>query len=296
MEGLASVLEADLTTYKAKILKILSECALKLPDKCTIYTTLIGLLNTKNYNFGGECVELLIRSLKDCLKSSKWEEARYLVRFVSDLVNCHVISAGSLLQLLDNFVDAALEEGVPQVRRDWFAYSVLSALPWVGRELYEKKESELDRMLGSLEGYIKRRNKTHHTALRVFRSDNPHPQEEYLDCLWQQIKRLRSDMWIEKHIVRPYLAFDSVLCEALQHNLPGMVPPPHHPSTAYPLPQVIFRMFDYTDCPEVSCKTILKFMRTFGFNSSRLTMQSKNSLHHYIFIYLGSNFARAAFN
>ena len=59
-------------------------------------------------------------------------------------------------------------------------------------------------------------------------------------------------MWIEKHIVRPYLAFDSVLCEALQHNLPGMVPPPHHPSTAYPLPQVIFRMFDYTDCPEVS--------------------------------------------
>ena len=43
------------------------------------------------------------------------------------------------------------------MRRDWFAYSVLSALPWVGRELYEKKESELDRMLGSLEGYIKRR-------------------------------------------------------------------------------------------------------------------------------------------
>ena len=50
------MLEADLTTYKAKILKILSECALKLPDKCTIYTTLIGLLNTKNYNFGGEVI------------------------------------------------------------------------------------------------------------------------------------------------------------------------------------------------------------------------------------------------
>ena len=43
---------------------------------------------------------------------------------------------------------------------------------------------------------------------------------------------------MEKHIVRPYLAFDSVLCEALQHNLPPMVPPPHHPSTTYPLPQV----------------------------------------------------------
>ena len=65
-------------------------------------------------------------------------------------------------------------------------------------------------MLGSLEGYIKRRSKTHHTAMRVFFSDSPHPQEEYLDSLWQQIKRLRSEMWIEKHIIRPYLAFDSV--------------------------------------------------------------------------------------
>ena len=32
-------------------------------------------------------------------------------------MNCHVVSAGSLLQLLDNFVDAALEEGVPQVEK-----------------------------------------------------------------------------------------------------------------------------------------------------------------------------------
>lgn len=257
LEGLASVLEADLTTYKNKILKILVDCAVSLPDKCTIYTTLIGLLNTKNYNFGGECVELLIKSMKDSLKTVKWEQARFALRFIADLVNCHVISAGSLLQLMDNFVDAALEEGVPQVRRDWFAYAVLSCLPWVGRELYEKKESELDRMLGSLEGYIKRRNKTHHNALRVFQSDTPHPQEEYLDCLWQQIKRLRSDMWVEKHIVRPYLAFDSVLCEALQHNLPQMVPQPHHPSTIYPLPQVVFRMFDYTDCPEGPSGTII---------------------------------------
>jgi nuclear cap-binding protein subunit 1 len=55
-----------------------------------------------------QCVELLLRALKENLKSAKWEESRYLV-------NCHVLSAGSLLQLLDNFVDAALEEGVPQV-------------------------------------------------------------------------------------------------------------------------------------------------------------------------------------
>lgn len=54
LEGLASVLEADLSTFRAKVLRILTDCAIKMPEKCTIYTTLVGLLNTKNYNFGGE--------------------------------------------------------------------------------------------------------------------------------------------------------------------------------------------------------------------------------------------------
>jgi nuclear cap-binding protein subunit 1 len=53
--------------------------------------------------------------MKDCLKNGRWDNARFALRFIADLVNCHVISAGSLLQLMDNFVDAALEEGVPQV-------------------------------------------------------------------------------------------------------------------------------------------------------------------------------------
>jgi len=54
LEGLASVLEADLASFRSKILRILTDCAIKMPEKCTIYTTLVGLLNAKNYNFGGE--------------------------------------------------------------------------------------------------------------------------------------------------------------------------------------------------------------------------------------------------
>ncbi len=46
------------------------------------------------------------------------------------------------------------------------------------------------------------------------------------------------------------MAFDAVLCEALQHNLPSLSPPAHKEKTEYPLPRVIFRMFDYTDCPD----------------------------------------------
>ncbi|KYQ47868.1 Nuclear cap-binding protein subunit 1 [Trachymyrmex zeteki] len=249
LEGLASVLEADLGVFRSKILRILTDCAIKMPEKCTIYTTLVGLLNAKNFNFGGEFVDYMVKNFKDSLKACKWDVARYSLRFLADLVNCHVLSCGSLMQLFDNMLDAANEDGVPQVRRDWYVYAVLSTLPWVGRELYEKKEQELDHLMVTIEIFLNKRSKKHQPALRVWSSDTPHPQEEYLDCLWAQVRKLRQDNWAEKHIPRPYLAFDSILCEALQHNLPPLMPPPHHESYSYPLPTVVFRMFDYTDCP-----------------------------------------------
>ncbi|GFO14665.1 nuclear cap-binding protein subunit 1, partial [Plakobranchus ocellatus] len=120
----------------------------------------------------------------------------------------------------------------------------------VGRELFEKKEVELNNMLVTIDNYLRKRQKIHLPALRVWTTDGPHLQEEYLDCLWAQIKNLRSNKWIEKQIIRPYLAFDSVLCDALQHTLPQIIPPSHNKSISYPLPRVVFRLFDYTDVPQ----------------------------------------------
>ncbi|XP_036710269.1 nuclear cap-binding protein subunit 1 isoform X2 [Balaenoptera ricei] len=192
----------------------------------------------------------MIRQLKESLKANNYNEAVYLVRFLSDLVNCHVIAAPSMVAMFENFVSVTQEEDVPQVRRDWYVYAFLSSLPWVGKELYEKKDAEMDRIFANTESYLKRRQKTHVPMLQVWTAEKPHPQEEYLDCLWAQIQKLKKDRWQERHILRPYLAFDSILCEALQHNLPPFTPPPHTEDSVYPMPRVIFRMFDYTDDPE----------------------------------------------
>ena len=80
LEGLAAVLEADLPNYKQNILKILVTCAIKLPEKLTVYSTLVGLLNAKNYNFGGDFVELLCRHLKDALKRGNFREGWNICR------------------------------------------------------------------------------------------------------------------------------------------------------------------------------------------------------------------------
>ncbi|XP_056328495.1 nuclear cap-binding protein subunit 1 isoform X2 [Danio aesculapii] len=250
LEGLAGVLEADLPNYKSKILRILCAVARLLPEKLTVYSTLVGLLNARNYNFGGEFVEAMIRQLKETLKANLYSEALYLVRFLSDLVNCHVIAAPSMVAMFENFISVTQEEDIPQVRSDWYVYAVLSSLPWVGKELYEKKDVEMDRLLSQIDGYLKRRQKTHVPMLQVWSAEKPHPQEEYLDCLWAQVQKLKKDRWQERHILRPYIAFDSVLCEALQHNLPPFTPPAHCPDAHYPTPHTVFRMFDYTDAPE----------------------------------------------
>lgn len=250
LEGLAGVLEADLPNYKSKILRILCAVARLLPEKLTVYSTLVGLLNARNYNFGGEFVEAMIRQLKETLKANLYSEALYLVRFLSDLVNCHVIAAPSMVAMFENFVSVTQEEDIPQVRSDWYVYAVLSSLPWVGKELYEKKDVEMDRLLSQIDAYLKRRQKTHVPMLQVWSAEKPHPQEEYLDCLWAQVQKLKKDRWQERHILRPYIAFDSVLCEALQHNLPPFTPAAHCPAAQYPTPRTVFRMFDYTDAPE----------------------------------------------
>ncbi|XP_033749402.1 nuclear cap-binding protein subunit 1-like [Pecten maximus] len=250
LEGLSSVLEADLPNYKGKIIRILCECVTRLPEKMAVYSTLVGLLNAKNYNCGGEFVELLVRNLKETMKSGEYEHARLIVRFLSDLVNCHVVVAGSLLAMFDNFIEVTLEDNIPQVRSDWFCYAVMSSLPWVGKELHEKREAEFNKLLMLIDNYVSKRQKIHVPALRIWSTDIPHPQEEYIECLWAQIKNLRNNKWVEKQIIRPYLAFDGILCEALQHTLPQIIPSSHNEEQGYPLPSVIFRMFDYTDVPE----------------------------------------------
>lgn len=251
IDDMCRQLQRELSSNRNNIIRIIIECASELPEKTSIYAALVGLLNVFSYDLGGEIVEAAIQALKDYLRKNKWNEARFLVRFCADLVNCHAVSPGSLINLLESLVDVTQEEGIPQVRSDFYVFTVLSCLPWVGKELSEKKETDLDSLLSSIEEYMARRNKGFIQSLKVWHTDTPLPQEDYLDSLWAQISKLRSSKWVEHHIIRVYHAFGGTLEEsALQHNLPQFLPPGHEPTYVYPYPMVVFRLFDYTDCPE----------------------------------------------
>lgn len=44
-----------------------------------IYTTLLGLINLKNHDFVSKTVDAIVRDLKDALKSSSFDDVKYLV-------------------------------------------------------------------------------------------------------------------------------------------------------------------------------------------------------------------------
>lgn len=250
LKGLATVLEADLPNYKDIILKIICTCACNHPDKITVYSTLVGLLNVKNYKCGEDFLDLMVDNLKDVFKAGLSQRAQLMIRFLADLVNTKVIVPSSLMNLFESFLAVTMEDDVVQVRSDWFVHTVLLALPWAGKELWDKRTADCERLFNTVENYLSKRQKTHVIGLRVWSSDDPHPQEEYLDCLWSQIQKLKNDSWQERHIRRPYRAFEDVFLEAFEHPLPNIPIIPHTDSVEYPLPQVVFRMFDYTDVPE----------------------------------------------
>nr|CDQ02524.1 Bm3810, isoform c [Brugia malayi] len=249
LERLAQSLGTYLITDADRIIDIIIECVCYLREEITAYSTLAGLLNSKKQKFGFELLRQSLEVLREKLVSADFNHALHIVTFLADLVNCHVVSSNSLVEFYEGFMEAACEEGIPQVRSDWFVYAVLHSLPWSGPELNDREKEPLDNLLEGIEKYMLERSTSHAKLLQVW-SAMEHEQDEYLCSLWTQISKLRDDGWIERHISRYYVGFDGSLASAVAHNLPLFIPSPHTSVIVYPLPTVVFRFFDYADCPD----------------------------------------------
>merc|ERR1712178_360505 len=261
LEDLSILLERDLQDHKDFILRILVLCSYQLPQKCCVYTTLIGLLNIKNYTCGSDLIDLLIKELSELLVAEKYDSARWVIRFVCDLVNANVVSAPSIIMFLESLLDVVQEESTAYCRRDWYAFALLSALPWCGKELFDRDEAKnhLEEILTAVVQYVespgrKVQAQKCQEILAVWKhseaqSDHStvHVQEEQLTLLLNQIRSMRNNSWQERFLLRPYLMFKEKLEDALQTDIPPFEAPIHTASSRYPLPRVQMRMFDYHD-------------------------------------------------
>ncbi|KAH8377374.1 hypothetical protein KR093_005156, partial [Drosophila rubida] len=235
------------------ILRILIDCVATHPMQTAVYATFLGLVNVRDYEFGGETVSHLMRQLAKQLHLGEWNAARSLLLLLADLVNASLATVGSLLQLLNLLLDVCDEEEATQSRRDFYAYMVMSALPLVGREFYEKKELALQALTKRLQLYMSKQRRAPESEVALLRvwSHSEMSQHEYLELLWQQLMRLANNNWIEQQLLRPYVAFDDRLSTALQHALPTLQLPPQRAvlRLRYPKSRLVFRLFELSDAP-----------------------------------------------
>ncbi|KAH8262887.1 hypothetical protein KR044_001705, partial [Drosophila immigrans] len=238
---------------KCDILRILIDCVATRPMQAAVYATFLGLVNVRDFEFGGQTVNHLMRQFAKQLHFGAWDEARSLLLLLAELVNSSLVTVGSMLQLLNSLLNVCDEEESPLARRDFHAYMVMSALPLVGREFFEKKEMALQTLVKRLQLYMSKERAAPESTLALLRiwSHSEMPQQEYLELLWQQLLRLERNNWIEQQLLRPYVAFDDRLSTALQHALPALQLPPQQVASKlrYPKPRLVFRLFELSDSP-----------------------------------------------
>ncbi|KAH8256607.1 hypothetical protein KR026_006080 [Drosophila bipectinata] len=260
LEDLSYFFNEKLQGNKPAVLRTLASCVIEHPAHSSAYATFVGLLNIENYEFGGDCVHFIMKKLRTSMEQNHWKNCYGIMAFIVDLFNCNVVTCNSLMSLLTCFLSECVEveEGddvsdiTPQARRDWLAFCVLSTLPSVGNEL-QQKAANFQSLLLTLQIYVKKRIPLHAAMLGIWSGGSGCAQMDYLHLLWEQVRQLQIQEWEEPEhnlLLRPYLAFDDTLSAALQHTLPPLKMPKHTLKSEYPPARVVFRIFDFSTCPD----------------------------------------------
>uniref|UniRef100_A0AC34FKE1 MIF4G domain-containing protein n=1 Tax=Panagrolaimus sp. ES5 TaxID=591445 RepID=A0AC34FKE1_9BILA len=238
----------NLETQESFIINVFARCIKFKPEKLTIYSTLAGLVNVNSPNFGKELIERIIFELNSSLTEGKFDIALRIITFVADLSNTGFLTLETVASFLNQFMEFVATENL---QTDFFVYTVLHTLPWIGRNFYLNAPEPLNQILDKISNYVGKRKKHHLKSLQVWSGKLQQEQEDYIDSLWNQILQLRQDDWNEEHILRVGIAFKNVLNESQKHDLPEVIIPEYSESTNYPLPRIVFRLFTQEDCTDV---------------------------------------------
>ncbi|ORY05994.1 ARM repeat-containing protein [Basidiobolus meristosporus CBS 931.73] len=248
LEALTGILERDFSKHSEGILKTILSCIAELPMKNAIYGALAGLLNAKSYDIGSAIVKACFEQLTKSLEQGEWLKAKLTVRFFGELVNANVILPTTLIILYDNLLSVLNEPSIKQDRADCFVWIVLSSLPWVARGICDRNPHDFMRVISVLDKYMQKRKETYDFSslevVSVYKEDVAYEQKEMLFVLWDQISALKDQDWEINTLVQPFTYFESILGGAQQHDLPVLEVPKEAPSMTYPLPRVVFQLYD----------------------------------------------------
>ena len=200
MKHLSGLLAQDLPALNEPACKFVLECVQNLPVKTPVYATLVAMLNHGCGEFVEEVVRATCELLETSLASASLDDrirARLLLRFVAVWPIVGIVSESAAVDILDAVVCAALdaaEKGEPgwQPRADYLAYIALAALPWAGGTL--QKAKEFDRMMDSIEDYLRKRRQGQDPAAMLFAppaGSAADTVDDWLEECWGRVNEVR---------------------------------------------------------------------------------------------------------
>jgi nuclear cap-binding protein subunit 1 len=245
-------------------LAFLRSCSvLKRPEKATVYTTLIGLLNAKLPVIGGEIVTAICKQLQTELNKGNLFRCRLLVRFLADLGNANMLDEGAVIKLLNTLVTAATAKDVACASRsDTLMLIVLGCIPWVGLDLSSREEDAFQELMDEINKFRASRPTDHLDMICTF-SGSAAKGGDVLETLWAQVNGLqqRETQWAEVMIHRPYIDFHSQLGEVEDtHPIPAITIPDHVgvDFTAAHVPLQLFTAADTAEGPAMPPVTAIE--------------------------------------
>ncbi|KAJ3089542.1 Component of the cap-binding complex (CBC), partial [Quaeritorhiza haematococci] len=202
----------------------------EIPLKMGIYSTLVGLLNVKNFDNGRHIINEACDALDEVLRNGDWRGVKLMLRFFAELVNANVILPSTYLGLLDDFL--AILPTTPSTsdpRPEAVLYCVLAALPWAGQMLQEREPEGLGKVMETARVFMEGRGQERRVldAVRMYRDcgeGKPFATIDALDALWAQIQSLQSENWEVPCLLKPHETFDAVLGQGLQKIISYLPP------------------------------------------------------------------------
>ena len=228
------VLLRDRSLFEEDVFKTVLNCFLLQPEKVAVYATLVGLINAREFDYGGLFIEHISERLLTALRTIDFATVKNLVLALAELVNANVLLPEALIELFDKLLlETQNEEAISQLRNDAHVNVVLTVLPWIARDLADRLPSDLHRLLALITRYMARRSLTHIAQFAALNITAP-AQVDALASLWQQVLALQTTGWRETIIPRLYARCGEALARSLQHNLPA-ISVPRHPIGSYPV-------------------------------------------------------------
>ncbi|KAJ2311765.1 Nuclear cap-binding protein subunit 1 [Coemansia sp. RSA 2705] len=235
LEALSVVLEKDFSKHEITVLRTFRQCVLELPWKAPVYSTLAGLLNAKNSDTGAKVITLMHEVLRMSLAAGQWGSVKVLMRFFALQVETKTISAATLLEMIDAFLQPAA--GKMTAQGSCFMFIAMSTLLWAGRALRENGPDELEARLLAVEQFVQAYTEANAgNTLTTVLHDAPPKGVNILENLLATMRAVADGGWKIDAICAPHAMFASELAQATQHELPALEMPVDLPAGSYYTP------------------------------------------------------------